>query len=139
MRWEETAARSGRRLYERCIPKKAHYLHPIIDWTTEEVWYYIRSRNLEYCKLYDAGRTRLGCLFCPLSGIETRRLDVERYPKYVKRFISMFDRFLEARRELGRPYGKFKDGEELFYWWVFYNKREQDLEAKKNEELPLFS
>ena len=33
---------------------------PILDWNYLNVWQFLKSYNLEYCKLYDEGYTSLG-------------------------------------------------------------------------------
>ena len=47
----------ARRMFETCTMKSMHTLNPIIDWTQEEVWEYLHSRNIPYCKLYDEAST----------------------------------------------------------------------------------
>ena len=37
---------------------------PMAFWLEEDVWAYIKSRNLQYCSIYDHGITRTGCMFC---------------------------------------------------------------------------
>ena len=37
---------------------------PMSIWTDEDVWAYIRQHNLPYCKIYDMGYDRTGCVFC---------------------------------------------------------------------------
>lgn len=37
---------------------------PMGFWKEEDVWEYIRSRNLNYSKIYDMGYKRTGCMFC---------------------------------------------------------------------------
>jgi len=37
---------------------------PIIFWKNEDIWEYIRHYNLSYCKIYDTGIGRTGCIFC---------------------------------------------------------------------------
>lgn len=42
-------------------------INPILSWSESDVWQFIKERKLDYCKLYDEGFSRLGCLFCPMS------------------------------------------------------------------------
>ena len=37
---------------------------PMSIWTDEDVWEYIHRFNLPYCKIYDIGSDRTGCVFC---------------------------------------------------------------------------
>ena len=39
-------------------------LNPLAEWTEEEVWDYVRERELPYHPLYDAGYTSIGCAPC---------------------------------------------------------------------------
>ena len=65
---------------EACYRDKTkHYLHPIIDWSTTDVWEYIRSRGIRYCSLYDEGFKRIGCVLCPMTRDIERQL--ARWPK----------------------------------------------------------
>jgi len=57
-------------------------LAPIAYWTDDDVWKFIRSRNLPYCKLYDEGFKRLGCIGCPLAGKIGQDKEFARWPKY---------------------------------------------------------
>lgn len=72
VRWAESTKRSKRRMVEVCNKNASKiHLHPIIDWSEYDVWTYIRSNNLPYCSLYDKGYKRLGCIGCPLGGVQT--------------------------------------------------------------------
>ena len=42
---------------------------PMAFWTEEDVWEYIKTRNLPYSKIYDMGLKRTGCMFC-MFGIQ---------------------------------------------------------------------
>ena len=55
---------------------------PIIEWSDNDVWDFIKGSNIEYCKLYDEGWKRIGCLFCPMARKSEMRMCKERYPKY---------------------------------------------------------
>lgn len=39
-------------------------LNPLIDWSEEDVWNYIRERNIPYHALHDKGFPSIGCLPC---------------------------------------------------------------------------
>lgn len=80
-----------------CPDHARRHLNPIIDWTTEEVWEFIREYNVPYCCLYDEGWKRLGCIGCPMATIEHRLEDFERYPKYKQAYIRAFDRMIAER------------------------------------------
>lgn len=62
-----TAAEGGLRekrehcnIYDTQDPSSA----PMLFWTEEDVWEYIRTRNLPYSEIYDKGEKRTGCMFC---------------------------------------------------------------------------
>ncbi|RJO70557.1 MAG: phosphoadenylyl-sulfate reductase [Myxococcales bacterium] len=38
--------------------------NPLIEWTTQEVWAYVREHRLPYNKLYERGFTQIGCSPC---------------------------------------------------------------------------
>ncbi len=39
-------------------------LNPLAEWTEEEVWDYVRERDVPYSSLYDRGYTSIGCAPC---------------------------------------------------------------------------
>ena len=39
-------------------------INPILDWTTDEVWDYVRKNDVPYNKLHDMGYTSIGCAPC---------------------------------------------------------------------------
>jgi len=41
-----------------------HKFNPMLDWTTEQVWAYIRDHSVPYNELYDRGYTSIGCAPC---------------------------------------------------------------------------
>lgn len=111
-----------RRQLEHCIPKQKYICNPIVGWTDDEVWEFIREQNLPYCKLYDEGFKRVGCIGCPNAYWKHREKELERYPKYRKQYIRTFDRMLENRRESGLP-TKWQNGEEVMDWWIHGDKK----------------
>lgn len=39
-------------------------INPLADWTYEQVWEYIKEKNIPYNELYDKGYTSIGCAPC---------------------------------------------------------------------------
>jgi len=116
IRWEESAKRKARLMYEQCrnTPGKS-FLHPIIDFTGEEIWEYIRNNKLSYCKLYDEGFKRLGCILCPMSSNKKR--DMQRWPKISQAWYRAGERHYNAKPELVlNKY--FKTFNEKWQWWL---------------------
>jgi len=128
IRSAESYNRSRLKLFEHCMSggyksKNKSFLNPIIDWTDEEVWQFIHEQEMPYCKLYDEGHRRIGCMFCPMSKVSERLKYVERYPGVVKAFIKAFSKL----HSLGRDSTKrWYDGEEMFWWWLREDKEVDD-------------
>jgi phosphoadenosine phosphosulfate reductase len=124
IRWEESARRNKRRMVEACFKDdRKFYIHPIIDWTSTDVWEYIRSRGLKYCSLYDEGWKRIGCILCPMN---TNRLkECERWPTYKKKYIKALDKALISARAKGNK-ANFANGQDYFDWWVTTDRKAKD-------------
>ena len=117
IRAEESPRRRKRKIIEHCYKggqKKGHepkiYIHPIFDWSTEDVWEFHKLRNIKHCNLYDKGKKRLGCLFCPMAKQSERTQDCIDYPKYLKIFKKAFNKLYEKRKD--KMY-RFKSGDDL--------------------------
>lgn len=108
-------------------------IRPILEFSDDDVWEYIRENNLPYCYLYDEGADRkgygegifkrLGCVLCPFSrSIEREKLY---FPEITKLWKRACDRIADATAErgyltrTGKPVKyRFQSGEELYRWWV---------------------
>ena len=107
----------ARRMVESCYRTQKTLVNPIIDWTDDDVWEFIRLYELPYCELYDQGYKRLGCIGCPMTGKAGMKSDFERWPKYKKQYIRSFEKMLEARRAAGLV-NKWQTGQDVFDWWI---------------------
>lgn len=106
-----------RRELEHCIPKQKYICNPIVDWSEENVWLFIEEHGLPYCKLYDEGFRRLGCIGCPMSSKKEKLRSFERWPKYRNQYVRTFDRMIAARKESGLE-TEWESGEDCFEWWI---------------------
>jgi phosphoadenosine phosphosulfate reductase len=100
-------------------------LHPIIDWSDSQVWEYIHERNLSYCKLYDEGFKRLGCIMCPMQGTKGMLRDAARWPKYYQAYLRSFERMLERKREQdsysdSKWANKWRTAQDVMDWWIYH-------------------
>ena len=57
---------------------------PIIYWTTSQVWEFIHLVGLKYCKLYDQGYKRIGCILCPMKNYQDKIWESKKYPHVVR-------------------------------------------------------
>lgn len=118
IRWKESYKRSKRRLFETCFKNKMkHYLNPIIDWETEDVWEFIKQTSLPYCTLYDEGYKRIGCIMCPEQGEKGMLKDAKRYPKVKKMYLRAFDKMIQHRKDSNLE-TKWETPEEVMDWWI---------------------
>jgi phosphoadenosine phosphosulfate reductase len=118
VRWEESEKRAERGFFEPCFQDETkHYLNPILDWTSNEIWEFILERKIAYPSLYDEGFNRIGCLFCPKN--YGRAYHLYRWPKFAKSFELAFQRLYDRRKAKGaKSISRWNDGKEMFRWWI---------------------
>lgn len=105
------------KMVRTCMNKSKRILNPIIDWTEDDVWEFIKEYDVPYCKLYDEGFKRLGCVGCPMASPKEREREFERYPKIKQAYLRAFDRILKARAERGLD-TRWETAEDIFNWWL---------------------
>lgn len=131
VRAAESVKRSKRHQIETCYKDSAKtYLHLIFYWNTEDVWQYIHDRGLPYCKLYDEGYSRIGCICCPMSGNKRMLQDAERWPKYKALYIRAFDKMLDARKAKDKENKNWSNGQDVWDWWTRDTSKEPDCEGQ---------
>ena len=129
VRWAESNRRRQRRMNEVCVksPLRRVLFHPILDWSERDVWEYIKTYNVPYCRLYDEGFTRLGCIGCPMARRKQRERAFARWPRYKAKYLAAFAEVVKARQEkrLDKAYAekypqlvKWDTAEQLFEWWM---------------------
>ena len=134
VRHAESAKRAKRQMVETCRHNRGkQYIHPIIDWSDAEVWEYIHTYNVPYCKLYDEGYKRLGCIMCPYQGAKGMRRDAERWPQFAKMYEAAFQRMIDKRRADGYP-TQWETGAEVMRWWM----GEDNCIQENDDQITLF-
>jgi phosphoadenosine phosphosulfate reductase len=107
-------------------PKKFRheYVCPIVHWSDDQLWKYIKDEAMEYCELYDQGFKRLGCVCCPLASKKNRIMEGERWPRFKANWKKAIIKSWENRKDgvnryTGKPLyqAKFKTGEDFWLWW----------------------
>lgn len=108
-------------------------IRPILDFTDNDRWRYIRENKLAYIPLYDEGAKRLGygegifkrlgCVLCPFERQIAR--EEEYFPEIIKLWRLACDRIITATKARGyknlkgeEVKHKFETGEELYQWWT---------------------
>ncbi len=120
IRKQESFKRSGRKMIEVCLKDSSKsYVNPIIDWSENDVWEFIKENKIPYCSLYDEGFKRLGCVMCPMN--YNRIKEAARWPMFRKSFELAFIKLWEKnyKRE---SYKRWENGKEMFDWWL-HDKR----------------
>lgn len=125
VRWAESSKR--KKLPMVGFYKKKIILRPIVDWTDDEIWQYIRECNLPYCSLYDKGFKRIGCIGCPLSSNQAKELEL--YPAYKDNYIKSFDKMIKYRKLKGKECA-WNSGEEVMKWWISSGVNDKNIDGQ---------
>lgn len=111
----------SRRLVEQCYRTTSTMVNPIIDWSEDDAWDFLKAYGCKSNPLYACGRKRVGCIGCPVATVKNQREDFRQYPKYYAMYVAAFDRMLKTRRSKGlteRPDIHWTDGEAVMRWWL---------------------
>lgn len=136
IRADESAKRSRRPVLDPCLKdKRKTFLHAIRDWSTGEVWEFIRVQGLRYCSLYDEGFHRIGCVMCPFERKVKRSM--ARWPRIWencrKAFQRRWDAGLNGDEEL-EQFRRWPTADAAFEWWCGrdtpYPQRVEDREPE---------
>lgn len=107
----------ARRTVEQCFRTNRVLINPMINWTDDDVWRYIREENIPLNPLYECGFNRVGCVGCPMAQFRVREIEFQRYPKYKERYIRIAEKIVEqAKDRKGADYNG--NGLEYFKRWM---------------------
>lgn len=103
-------------------------VNPILDWTETDVWQYLDNVvNVRHCELYDQGRHRVGCLFCPMKSRKEIVDDMRRYPHQFERLKKTVVKIAETSKVFPN------DPKAFLEWWL----SGKSVEDYKLSRLPL--
>lgn len=106
----------NRREFETCIKKGKRILNPIIDWTDDDVWDFLKYYDCRSNPLYQCGYKRVGCVGCPMARKGMIK-EFEQYPKYKENYIRAFQRMVDAHGYANTS-KNWTSGEAVFDWWI---------------------
>lgn len=111
---------SARRTVENCYRTSSTMVNPIVDWTDEDVWEFLKHYGCNSNPLYElTGCNRIGCIGCPVAGYKQMKKEFARYPIYKQNYIRAFDRMILARLKNGKSVDEqWKDGKSVMAWWL---------------------
>ena len=107
----------SRRMIENCYKRHKTTVNPIIEWTDNDVWDFIRANGISYCELYDCGFKRLGCVLCPMSPKKERQRGRALWPKIEQAYLFAFGRMLKERQLKERPTA-WQTPQDVMNWWL---------------------
>lgn len=113
-----------RLLFESCRLQAKRVVNPIVDWSNNDVWDFIRDAKVPMNPLYQEGQCRVGCIGCPMAQTKGREAEFARWPTYKDAYIRAFDKMLAVRAERGKMDGSWRmgtTGKDVFNWWMEYD------------------
>ena len=120
---------NSRRFVEMCYRTTSTMVNPIVDWSDEDVWEFLKHYGCKSNPLYECGHKRVGCIGCPFAGAAARKREFALYPKYKENYIRAFDRMLKRRAEKGLPTtDMWQDGQQVFKWWIGEDPRQLEFD-----------
>lgn len=124
----------SRRTVEMCYRTHKTLVNPIVDWMDEEVWEFIREYKIPYCKLYDEGWKRLGCVGCPMGTLEHRIKELERWPAIQKMYMRAFEDMI-AKKKADGLCTMFETADDVMNWWLGLGKTKKKCEGQIEMEI----
>lgn len=125
VRWDESPRRAktwGVTTFHKRT--RSFAVSPIVDWTHDDVWGFIRENHVKYCSLYDEGFARLGCVGCPMAGRKGREREFRRWPRFEYLWKQACRRAWENRQGK-ESISRWPTWEHYWRWWMEIDESEQ--------------
>ena len=123
IRAEESTRRASRGRISKL--KKYMIYKPVFEWSSSDIWDYIRVRGLAYPRLYDEGFGRIGCIVCPFLSPAKMKKHKERWPGTYRLLDITLNKLWERDKEILLK--QFFTYEEFLNWpnWKSKDERRQ--------------
>lgn len=122
----------NRRLVEHCYRTTNTMINPIIEWSDVDVWQFLRYYGCDANPLYQCGKSRVGCIGCPMANNKNRISEFSKYPKYKQLYINAFDKMVEQHSKNSNYY-IWHNGVDVFNWWLDIYANQMTLDDVLNE------
>jgi phosphoadenosine phosphosulfate reductase len=134
IRSEESNNRKKRGIFELSYVKKGTaFIHPIKDWTSDDVWDFILFYKLPTPDVYsDCKTARGGCIGCPLG--KQRKHELDANPKYKAAYLKAINKALANGIY---KHHHFKDAQDVYNWWVSNKSIKEYLWLQRQTKLDL--
>ena len=88
---------------------------PLSFWLEDDIWAYIKERNLTYSKIYDMGYERTGCMFC-MFGVHMEKGE-NRFQRMARTHPKQYEYCMEqlGLREVLKAIGVPSEPEEMLF------------------------
>lgn len=96
-----------------CVKGRDKYmLYPILAWTEQDVWDFIKDRELPINPCYNTAY-RVGCVFCPYSNKAKIQSYIKTHPKQFQILLQHLQVYLDRER----TNNIFTKAYDAFMWW----------------------
>lgn len=114
-----------RRTVEQCYRTTSTIINPILDWSEDDVWSFLKHYGCDSNPEYQCGQTRIGCVGCPAAGGQ-RLSEFQQYPKYFGVYWRACGKAMKRRQEKGLE-TRFDDIAHNMAWWLEYGDFDEFL------------
>ena len=98
-------------------------LKPIVDWSNDEVWNYVKSHHLPVNPEYNRSK-RVGCLICPKADMTKNYIALLEHPKFIDAFIKAREKRADIDWFIHTDNRDFKDNKvEYICRWLNHSFR----------------
>jgi len=119
LRMEESWKRAALPRIDYIKSYKQFIYKPIFEWSSSDIWDYIKAENLPYPALYDEGFARLGCIVCPYIAGKALKRNKARWPghyRILEKYMIKYWNLNKERLEEKMPY-------EFYMQWPEWRQR----------------